>query len=122
MKGNILLIERENGEFDKVEFSFRYVNLNKKQLLHIQEATLEIEKSIKELKNSTYVLSISLDENLCSNLFKKINSNLELNDSNYGIWISFTSEYDQSGFRLPKYVKDFYSTVGGQFDCSILNV
>ncbi len=122
IKGNILQIEREYGEFDKVEFSFRYINLNEQQLSHIQKTTTGIEKSIKKLKNSTYILSVSLEENLSSNMFKKINSDLELDDSNYGIWISFTSEYDHSGFRLPKYVKDFYITVGGQFFCSIINI
>ena len=122
IKGNILQIEREHGEFDKVEFSFRYVNLNEKQLSHIRKTMPEIENSINKLRNSNYVLSIPLEENLNSNLFKKIISELELDDSNYGIWISFTSEYDHSGFRLPKYVKEFYLTVGGQFDCSTINI
>ena len=121
-KGNIVLIEREHGEFDKVEFSFRYVNLNKQQFEHIQKTIPDIEKSINKLKNSSYVLSIPLEENLNSNLFKKINDDLVLDDSKYGIWVSFTTEYDLSGFRLPKHVNDFHLNVGGQFDCSIINL
>ncbi len=121
IKGNILLIERDNGEFDEVEFSFRYINLNERQFLHIQKAIPDVEKSVNKSKNSTYVLSVPLDENLNSNLVKKINSDLGLDDSNFGIWISFTSEYDHSGYTLPTYVKDFYLNVGGQFDCSIIN-
>jgi hypothetical protein len=121
LKNNILQIERENGEFDKVEFLFRYVNLNSEQFQYIQNEISNLNISSRKLKDATFVITLPLNKNANPKKIVEINNHLNLNDCDFGICISFTSNYDHSGFRLPKFIKEFYKEVGGEFDCSIIN-
>ena len=122
LKKNILKIKREFGEFDKVKFSFRYVGLNENERNLIEKELSDLELKVNKIENDLYVINFPLTDEIEPNRINIINEKLELSQSKFGIFVAFTTNYDHSGFRLPKEIKKFYQIVGGEFDCSIIMI
>ena len=119
---NILKIKREFGEFDKVKFTFRYLAVNEKERIFIQKELSDLELRTTKIENEVYVINFPLTNGIEPERIKKINQRLELPQTKFGISISFTTNYDHAGFRLPKEIREFYQIVGGEFDCSIIMI
>ena len=122
LRKNILKIKREFGEFDKIKFTFRYLGLSKKERIFIQKELSNLELKTNKTENEVYVINFPLTNEIEPERIKKINQKLELPQTKFGIFISFTTNYDNAGFRLPKEIREFYQIVGGEFDCSIIMI
>ncbi|TXD80699.1 hypothetical protein ESY87_19460 [Subsaximicrobium wynnwilliamsii] len=122
LRKNILKIEREFGEFDKVKFTFRYLGVNEKERIFIQKELADLELKTNKIENEVYVINFPLTDEIESERVKTINEKLELPLTKFGISVSFTTNYDHAGFRLPKKIREFYQIVGGEFDCSIIMI
>ena len=122
LKKNILEIKREFGEFDKVKFSFRYLGINESERIFVEQELSDLELKVNKIENEVYVINFPLTKEIESSRINIINENLELPESKFGIFVAFTTNYDHSGFRLPKEIKEFYKSVGGEFDCSIIMI
>lgn len=121
LENNKLLIQREHGQFDKAVFDFRYVNLSEEKKDVLVSVLSELDHKVHQPKSTvTYTIVVKLTEKVDAQLIKSVNKQLNINEEDVGLWVSFTSEYDHSGVRLPKYVLDFYKVVGGQIDFSII--
>ena len=119
---NILTIKREFGEFDKVKFTFRFLGVKTEERNFIENELSDLALKINKIENDVYVITFPLTKDVSSERIKILNEKLMLNNSKYGIYVSFTTNYDHAGFRLPEEIKDFYRVVGGEFDCSIIMI
>lgn len=122
MKKDTLFIKREGGEFDKVKFTFRYIGVNIDERNLIEKELSDLALNINEIQNEVYVITFPLTKEIESERIKTLNEKMKLSTSKYGYYISFTTNYDHAGFRLPKEIRDFYQVVGGEFDCSIIMI
>lgn len=122
LKKNIIEIKREFGEFDKVKFSFRYVGINENEKSFIEKELSDLKLNVNKIENEVYVINFPLTKEIDPTRINVINEKLELSESKFGIYVAFTTNYDHSGFRLPKTIKEFYQIVGGEFDCSIIMI
>lgn len=122
MKKDTLFIKREGREFDKVKFTFRYIGVNIDERNLIEKELSDLTLNINEIQNEVYVITFPLTKEIESERIKTLNEKMKLSTSKYGFYISFTTNYDHSGFRLPKEIRDFYQVVGGEFDCSIIMI
>ena len=122
LQNDILKIKREFGEFDKVKFAFRYLGVNEKERIFIQKELSDLELRTNKIENVVYVINFPLTNEIKPERIKKLNRQLELPQTKFGIFISFTTNYDHAGFQLPKEIREFYQIVGGEFDCSIIMI
>lgn len=122
IKKDTLNIKRERGEFDKVKFTFRYLGINIDERNLVEKELSDLALKINEIENEVFVITFPLTKEIESERIKILNEKMELSNSKYGIYISFTTNYDHAGFRLPKGIRDFYQVVGGEFDCSIIMI
>lgn len=122
LQNDILKIKREFGEFDKVKFTFRYLGVNNNERYLIETELSDLTLKINKQQNDVFVITFPLTKEIGSQRIKNLNKKMELSNSKYGIFVSFTTNYDHAGFRLPKEIKDFYHIVGGEFDCSIIMI
>lgn len=122
MKKDTLFIKREGREFDKVKFTFRYIGVNIDERNLIEKELSDLTLNINEIQNEVYVITFPLTKEIESERIKTLNEKMKLSTSKYGFYISFTTNYDHAGFRLPKEIRDFYQVVGGEFDCSIIMI
>lgn len=121
-QNDIIKIKREFGEFDKVKFTFRYLGVNEKEQILIKNELSDLALKINKTENQVYVITFPLIKEIEPERIKSLNKKMELSKSKYGISVSFTTNYDHAGFRLPEEIKDFYQIVGGEFDCSIIMI
>mgnify|MGYP000533651066 CR=1 FL=1 len=109
-------------EFDEIEFSFRYNKVNEKQRIYIENELSDLKLRTNKIENEIYVISFPLTKDLEPNRINSINKKLEFPSSKFGLFVSFTTSHDLTGFTLPKEIGDFYQIVGGEFDCSIIMI
>ncbi len=108
---------------DKVQYDLRFINLNEdlKDSLLAEFRAKNFDAEWNQMKNAnTYTLWINIDEEINTELVSKIISNLPVEDEQYGIWVSFTSNFDNGGVRFPKYVTQLYKKIGGYIDFSYI--
>ncbi len=122
LQNNILKIKRELGDFDKVKFVFRYIGINRKECELIEKELSNLTLKTNRIEDNTFVITFPLTTEIKSEQIKNLNKRIELSSSKYGIFVAFTTKYDQAGFRLPQEIRDFYTIVGGEFDCSIIMI
>ena len=122
LQENIVEIKREFGEFDKVRFTFRYLKVNNVERTIIEKELSDLALKINEIDNDSFVITFPLTADINSQRIKNLNEKIKLTDLKYGIFVAFTTNYDHSGFGLPKEIRDFYQVVGGVFDCSIIMI
>ena len=122
LQKNTMKIIREFGEFDEVEFTFRYLDVNEKERTFIENELSDLELNTNKIENEVYVINFPITNETDPNRIKKINKKLELPFNKFGLYVSFTTNYDHAGFGLPKEIREFYQIVGGEFDCSILMI
>ncbi len=122
LQNNIVEIKREFGEFDNVRYTFRYLKVNNVERTIIEKELSDLNLKINEADNGSFVITFSLTADINSQRIKNLNEKIKLSDSQYGIFVAFTTNHDHSGFRLPKEIRDFYQVVGGEFDCSIIMI
>lgn len=117
-----LKIERENGTFDEINFSFRLNNLDEEIAFAIKNILTGIDFTFnKKRKDNRYVIlfdniSPTFDIDLIIRVIKDFN----LEEDDYGLWISINSEYGHGGGFIPKEIREFYKKTGGQIDFSYL--
>ena len=109
-------------EFDEIEFSFRYNKVNEKQRIYIENELSDLKLRTNKIENEIYVISFPLTKDLEPNRINSINKKLEFPSSKFGLFVSFTTSHNLTGFKLPKEIRDFYQIVGGEFDCSIIMI
>jgi len=117
-----LKIERENGSFDEVSFSFRITEISEeiiddiKFLLKNEDVIINKPK----LRNFYVVLFEDIGQDFNIELIKKIIENYKLSQKQYGFWISINSEYGHGGGYIPSEILAFYRIIGGQIDFSYI--
>ncbi|MFK5983596.1 MAG: hypothetical protein QM499_11825 [Flavobacteriaceae bacterium] len=94
--------------------------MNKKERILIEKELSDLVIKVNEIKTHIYVITFPLTKEINPERIKHLNNKMELNNSKYGIFVLFTTNYDHAGFRLPKEIKGFYQIVGGEFDCSMI--
>lgn len=119
-----LKIKREDNSIDEVDFSFRFNFLsedvaNQIQLL-LESNSYNCIKS-KNKEKGFYIILIEEINNLFDASFiLKIINQFDLEEKNYGFWISITSEYGHGGGYLPKEIRELFKKIGGQLDFSFM--
>ena len=119
---NKIFIEREYGDKDEVEFSFRYVDIDSRHVQKLKKRLGDLKHEVHQNSENSFVLVLPLDLKLNADDINSLNQDLKLSTDKYGVYISFYTGYDHAGFNLPEYVREFYLIVGGQFDVSTVNI
>ena len=122
LKDNTIEIEREGGELDIVTFSFRFTDLSSTEIAFVQTEIGDRLDFINEPEIGKFITAFPITKDIDTSTVIKIIDKLNLTNEKYGLWISHTTEYDHSGFRLPKLIRDFYLKVGGEFNVSIIMI
>lgn len=120
----MVVINRENGLKDEIMFSLRLINLEfsiceqiKKELFNLDN--IEIIHPYSD-KNDGIVIYDSIDEySDYSNMIHIINK-FKIEKSKINFFISFTTQFDMSGFTVPKKISDLHNNIGGSIDFSII--
>ncbi|MFT6844333.1 MAG: hypothetical protein ACJAUV_000507 [Flavobacteriales bacterium] len=118
------VIKRENGASDEIHFSLRLMNVNKdiyNRITHYlnDQFQVEIGSSSKDNNFSTVLISdIDMTDDY-SRLIEALNK-CSIKRERINLFISMTTEYDMSGFTMPKKVSDLFIEIGGSIDFSII--
>lgn len=117
-------IIRESGEYDIIDFSFRYVQLTEYQKNIIENKLVETNTNLEfnYIPEKGYIIILKLDNSINPETIKILNDQLEIDETNFGIWISMTTNYDYSGFSFPEYIIKFIRIVGGTIDFSTIMI
>lgn len=122
VKNYNLSIKRENRSEDIIEFSFRFNKLLENDAVTIKNKLngykAEINKSTE--KDFYNILIEEINSEFNPELILSIISEHNLNEDNYGFWISITSEYGHGGGYVPKEIRTLFKLIGGQIDFSYM--
>lgn len=115
-------IKREFGNFDEVEFLFRYRQISFQQKTEIQKQfeNLEVSIDVSEVENDDFVIILSDFGKVNPLDVNHLNERLGLARESFGLFVTVTSNYDHCGITFPMVVLDWISIVGGQVDVSVI--
>jgi hypothetical protein len=119
-------INREGNSVDKICFTLRLRNINKEQSLIIKaflDDVFKVEICNPNKHNDDYLLIIEELDNYSTDDYLRIYKSIkkfDIKKENINIIISMTTEYDMSGFTVPKKISDLFLRIGGSLDFSII--
>ena len=114
-KGNFnYKVERENGNYDTIEFYIMLSNFTDEKLEEILEV-LSIFKLIKMSRNRgfTDIYICELNEDININPIMSIISKYKLTEKDYGLYIDITSIYSNNDLYCPTGIAKIYQKLGG---------
>ncbi|HRO76240.1 MAG TPA: hypothetical protein PLP27_08855 [Crocinitomicaceae bacterium] len=118
------IIKRENGKSDEIHFSLRLTNVNEdiyNRIVHYLDGQFQVEIGSSSKDNNFLIVLIS-DIDIAddySELIAALN-NCSVTREQINLFISMTTEYDMSGFTVPKKIADLFIEIGGTIDFSII--
>ncbi|MES2728433.1 MAG: hypothetical protein V4643_15090 [Bacteroidota bacterium] len=117
-----LKIERENGSYDEVNFSFRFNKVSENIAFEIKDLLKEHDIVFNKPRGKDFyvILFDTIESNFDVNLILNIIKNYELDENNFGFFITINSEYGHGGCFLPDEIRRLYKIIGGQLDFSYL--
>lgn len=117
-------IIRKNGSFDEVCFSLRLMNVDKNicgQIRNSLDELFQIEVLYPyDFKEYGLILIENIDDYLDYSQIIDVIRVFDIKDNQINIYISMTTEYDMSGFRLPENISSLFVRVGGTIDFSMI--
>ena len=118
------VIKRENGSVDKIFFSLRFIDVKNEEVSRIitfLNGKCKIEVSPLNNDNELRILIIE-ELDTYTNYSKIIDTiaKFEIKKEQINFVISMTSEYDMSGFTIPKKISNLFCKTGGSIDFSLI--
>lgn len=122
-----LKIEREFGNPDEINFSFRFFDQNLKNKTIIENELIEnhIKFELFYTEIHQYVIIINLNVHNKAQLIgliRQIIEKLNIDKESFGVYASIISYYDHSGISFPREICELIRDVGGNIDISIINI
>lgn len=115
-------MKEKDNKGDVVQYDLRFIDLDRslkddllKEFSKLKGVEVEWSKSKKP---DCFTLWIRIDEKTDVRLIKQVISTLGVKDTHYGVWVSFTSYFDNGGVRFPHYVTLLFREIGGYLDFS----
>jgi|GEM_PF-3949938 hypothetical protein len=116
-------IPRDENNFDQVKFYLRLININELMKNEIVSKFKYEKIKFKRNKDSnSFVLLVELEEISNADNVKLIIKDYSISEDGYGLWITYSSKYDQGGFTLPENITRLHRIIGGKIDFSIINI